>query len=147
MRKTSVYILKTLPIILLLAAGCGLYSGCGRKGPPVPPGYVAPAAVSDLKYQISADSVTLTWTIPEAERKSTYAISGSNVYRLKTPLDSDACPECPLVFLFVNKNPAKSGIGQHRETLERGFRYTFKVVSIDEANKEGPDSNLVQFTF
>jgi hypothetical protein len=146
-KSITINIEKTLLVILLLTAGFGLFSACGKKGPPVPPKYVEPPVVNDLQYQINGNHVTLTWTIPKPERKPTYAISGSNVYRLKAPLDSDACPGCPLVFTLATKNHAKSGTGRHRETLERGFRYTFKVVTIDEANKEGPDSNLVQFTF
>lgn len=145
MKSTPTYVVRERIILWLLVVGFCLFMACGRKGPPIPPRYVAPPAVSDLQYQISGETVTLTWTISETGMKPTYAVSGSNVYRLKTPLDSDVCPECPLVFTFVKKYPLKSGTAQHRETLERGFRYTYKIVIIDEANKEGPDSNLVQF--
>ena len=131
-----------LPVVMICQ-----YSGCGKKGPPVPPGYVEPTAVDDLRYQISGDTVTLVWTIPKAEQKPTYDVAGTKVYRLKSPMESDACPDCPLVFSLVKKILSKSGKVQYRETLGKGFRYSYKVVVYDAADKESPDSNIIQFTF
>ncbi len=44
-----------------------LVLGCGRKGPPVAPQAVVPPAVKDLKAEIMADDVGLTWSIPKRD--------------------------------------------------------------------------------
>ena len=138
---------KPLYIIFLAAWVLVQYAGCGVKGPPIPSGYVKPARVDDLRYQISQDTITLYWTIPEGAQKPTYGIAGAKVYRLKTSLDTDVCLDCPLTFGLVESIPSKSGAVQYRETLERGFQYTYKVVVYDETNQESEDSNIVQFTY
>jgi len=38
-----------------------LVISCGKKGPPVPPRYIEPPAITDLTRQIEADQLTLTW--------------------------------------------------------------------------------------
>jgi len=53
-------------LLLLLCAGAVLIAGCGTPGAPQPPSLEIPKAVGDLKAVRKGDTVTLTWTVPEA---------------------------------------------------------------------------------
>ena len=121
-------------------------SACGKKGPPVPPGYVEPAASSDLRYEIKGTSVVLRWTVtrPSAEGGVQRAAS-AKIYRSKETAADAACTDCPLMFSLVEAIPCESDEMTYTETLEPGRRYAFKVVLVDSSGRESADSNVVRF--
>jgi hypothetical protein len=45
--------------------------GCGRKGPPVPPRAVTPAAVEELRAEIEGNSIVLSWLRPSQNTDGT----------------------------------------------------------------------------
>lgn len=51
-------------IAAIVLAALVLLLGCGRKGPPLPPRPVLPAAVADLRAEAEGDAVVLTWARP-----------------------------------------------------------------------------------
>jgi len=146
--------LKSLiPAIIILVF---LLPGCGKKGPPVPPRHKPVPAVSDLKYGIDGNILTLTWTIPKEKEKAKSAFSGFIVYRSKRPISGSDCKNCPKLFQkvsdiladikidapgYVNKNI------EYREEIEKGFVYTYKVVLYTKSGTQSRDSNNINFNF
>jgi len=146
--------LKSLiPAIIILVF---LLPGCGKKGPPVPPRQEPVPAVSDLKYGIDGNILTLTWTIPKEKEKAKSAFSGFIVYRSKRPISGSDCKNCPKLFQkvsdiladikidapgYVNKNI------EYREEIEKGFVYTYKVVLYTKSGTQSRDSNNINFNF
>jgi len=76
---------KVISVILIAAAiGVSLFlSGCGKKGPPVPPRQIALPAVNDLVSVLEDDKVILIWTVPEIKEKKGIFITGFVVHKAK----------------------------------------------------------------
>jgi len=146
--------LKSLiPAIIILVF---LLPGCGKKGPPVPPRHKPVPAVSDLKYGIDGNILTLTWTIPKEKEKAKSVFSGFIVYRSKRPISDSDCKNCPKLFQKVSDIPADIKIDapgyenkniEYREEIEKGFVYTYKVVLYAKSGVSSADSNYVDFSF
>jgi len=133
-----------------------LFPGCGKKGPPVPPRYKPVPAVSDLKYSIDGNILTLTWTIPKEKEKEKSAFSGFIVYRSKRPISDSDCKNCPKLFKKVSDIPADITIDapgyenkniEYREEIAKGFVYTYKVVLYTKSGAQSRDSNSINFNF
>jgi len=142
--------LKSLiPAIIILIF---LLPGCGKKGPPVPPSQKPVPAVSDLKYSIDGDTLTLTWTIPKEIEKGTTVSDGFIVYRYKRPISDSPCKNCPKLFKRVsditNYSPGYENKNiEYREEIEKGFVYTYKVVLYTKSGAQSRDSNYIDFNF
>jgi len=146
--------LKSLiPAIIILIF---LLPGCGKKGPPVPPSQKPVPAVSDLKYSIDGDILTLTWTIPTGTEKVTTASDGFIVYRYKRPISDSPCKNCPKLFQKVSDIPVDTtndALGyenkniEYREEIVKGFVYTYKVVLYTKSGAQSGDSNYINFNF
>jgi len=144
--------LKSLiPIIIIFVF---LLPGCGKKGPPVPPRLKPVPAVSDLKYSIEGNILTLTWTIPKGKEKS--VPDGFVVYRYKRPVSDSDCRDCPKLFQKVSDIPADNAINApgnetkniiYREEVKKGFVYTYKVVVYNKSGAQSRDSNNINFNF
>ncbi len=125
--------------------------GCGKKALPVAPKQGTPPAVNDLSYRIEEEKVHLNWTVPEEVLAGKFGQGKLVVLRSKTDAE-DICPGCPQIFQRVTR---KRPIGKtveasemaYAETLERGFRYTYKVVLEMESGRTSDDSNIVTFDF
>jgi hypothetical protein len=123
------------------------FSGCGKKGPPSSPGYLAPPVVGDLNYQIIGDRLMLGWSTPESGESKVYDIAGARVYRFKAPVTNEVCKDCPLNLSFVTSIPFESRHMNYREVLEKGYHYAYQVILYDQADQEGEKSNMVNFTY
>lgn len=135
---------------ILCAALC--LSGCGKKGPPVPPRQVAVPAVNDLVQIIEGDRVILTWTVPEVKEKKGLFITGFVIYRAKNPVSESACKNCPVQFKPVAEvmvdSKSKAGKVKYAGQLEKGFRYFFKVTGfIEDTALVSKDSNIIEFDY
>jgi predicted small lipoprotein YifL len=122
-------------------------TGCGRKGPPLPPQYEEPPIVGDLQYEIKDNTVALRWSAPALQKQKENTAAGARLYRSRTSLKETGCKNCPPVFLMIRSIPLQSGVMQYTERLEHGYRYTYKVVLYDSNHREGADSNIVRFTY
>jgi len=137
-----------------------LLPGCGKKAPPIPPRQKPVPAVSDLKYSIDGDILTLAWTIPKGKEKAKSAFNGFIVYRSKRPISDSDCKNCPKLFQKVSDIPvditADNTIDapgyenkniEYREEIEQGFLYTYKVVLYTKSGAQSRDSNYVDFNY
>jgi predicted small lipoprotein YifL len=87
--------MKTFMVVL---AACLVFAfqGCGRKGPPIPPGAIVPPKVSGLSHTIQGDTLTLTWKAPEGQGAG--SVEGYEVLRSSTSLEEKECTGCPISF-------------------------------------------------
>lgn len=144
MRNELMYRLTIYFIIANLIILSVLLSGCGIKGPPVPPVSAKPPAVSDLQYQVDGEQLNLTWSVPPMQPGGTPGIAGVKVFRLKESLKNLPCKDCPRTFTLMRKIPARSGTMQFQDVMDKGFAYYYKIVLYDAGNHDGEDSNIVR---
>lgn len=131
---------------LLLLALC-LPLGCGRKAPPRPPRPAEPPVVGDLRETVEGDRLRLSWSLPGGK------VAAFGVYRARIKTAEDDCPRCPLLFERVARIPADSSAENaagvlsavYDETLEKGYRYFYKVTVLADGDAAGGDSNIVEF--
>ncbi len=129
--------------------------GCGKKGPPEPPTGSRPPRVRDLGYGISQNTIKLSWTVPQPDEKAQLAITGFLIFRSQQSVLEKDCPNCPILFKTVGDVPVRGpGPGQpgeppitYTETIERGYRYIYKVNGYSADGLRSQNSNLVEFTF
>ena len=142
-----------IPAIIILIF---LLPGCGKKGPPVSPSQKPVPAVSDLKYSIDGDILTLTWAIPTETEKVKITPDGFIVYRYKRPISDSPCKNCPKLFQKVSDIPADITTDvpgyenkniEYREEIVKGFVYTYKVVLYTKSGAQSGDSNYINFNF
>jgi len=132
-----------------------LFFGCGRKGPPVPPRQAQPLVINDLTSSIEGNLLQLTWAIPGDDKKRPAALSGFIVHRSKESVSEPECKDCPILFQRVADIPIQAEssadlekvVTVYTETLEKGFRYTYKVTVYTDTGVHGRDSNIVGFTY
>jgi len=79
---------------MLLAA---FPAGCGKKGDPLPPDVVVPAAAYDLRLEKASEGVRISWTLPEKERDLKRVV----LQRSEFETVLDRCPECPQNFRIL----------------------------------------------
>jgi hypothetical protein len=129
--------------------------GCGKKALPIPPNRIAPAPVLNFKGELKEGQVLLAWSLPEqpaetSNGKRNVALAAVLVYRSKLPVEAGGCKNCPPRFELIAKlAPPPGGVGAMRysDTLQKGFRYTYKVVLVGENDVAGPDSDLLDVTY
>lgn len=142
--------------ILILCTS--LFIGCGKKAPPVAPHQVQPQAVKDLSYRLDGDTLKLTWTIPKGDEKNQSSLTAFILYQSKRPIAEKECKSCPVRFKRVadipvdKKSPLKIGKDKakplsYSETLEKGFRYVYKVIGLAQNDRTSDDSNYISFSY
>jgi hypothetical protein len=145
---------RLIKVLFTIGLGLILMTACGKKGPPVPPEIVPPPPVSDLKAKIDGNNLMLTWTgVHKAKNKTT--IKGYLVYRSKQATKSEFCEKCPILFekeatvpVLNRAKKDKAAVDlKYHETLDKGFRYIYKVVALTRTGELGADSNIVRFTY
>lgn len=139
---------------VLLTLGFGLVlamAGCGVKAPPVPPGSIPPAAITDLTYTLDENLVTLNWSIPTGKAAGSAGLAGFVIYRAATSMDDPICDGCPALFRRIAEvdfeeliagNPDRKTV-TFQQTIEKGYQYIFKVTAFSKDGQRGADSNRV----
>lgn len=143
-------LLVILPVIFV-----GLQAGCGKKTPPVPPRRYRPPAVTDLSYQLDAQALTLSWSIPATRGGDAAAPVGCFVYMAKEPLVNTDCPDCsepfsPVADLQIQKDASGNILTRtmtYTGMLAQGFMYTYKIACYARDGGLGADSNIVNFSY
>ena len=141
-------------VVLWLAAVVMVW-GCGKKGPPEPPSGDRPPEVNDLAYSIAENTIKLSWTVPQTTEKAKTPVEGFIVYQYKQPGHERECPNCPVIFKKIGDVPVR---GDSRDqpgprplvfvqSIERGYRYIYKVKAYNDEGIASRDSNLIEFAF
>ena len=141
--------------VLSILVTVSMIWGCGKKGPPVPPTGSRTPSVKDLAYEISQNTLKLSWTIPQPDETAQLPVTGFLIYRSQQPDLEAACPNCPILYKNIGDVPAKGpGSGQSgkipitfTQTIESGYRYIYKVHGYSTDGIRSKTSNLVQFNF
>ena len=140
-------------LVCLLLASCGFSIvglGCGKKAPPVPPKRPLPPVVQDLRHTIQGDWIELRWTLPA---ESDGRAAEIQVLRATQSGEEIGCEGCPLRFRVAAEIPihhkafAKSAPRAlyYTEKIDPGYRYTYKVIVLDEYGIRSKDSNIIKF--
>ena len=127
-------------IFLILAGSLFLLSACGRKGPPVPPGFPDMAPVQALASSVEDGDVVLSWRPPAG--RAGKVTTGYIIYRSMVDAGEETCEGCPVV--FVRMKELKRGTETYMEKLLPGMRYIYKVVAVSEKGTTSPDSKIVR---
>jgi hypothetical protein len=131
-----------------------LVLGCGKKAPPVPPRQAKPPTVNDLRASIDESILKLTWAIPKEKGRIISGLSRFIVYRSKILLLDTDCEVCAVPFKRVADIPIevkgpehmKKGNSTYTETLEKGYRYIYKVI-VYRKGVTSSDSNYVDLIY
>lgn len=142
-------------LLILAAVLGGFISGCGIKGPPVPPPQYRPTAVTDLRFRLENENLLLTWTVPSVSEKSKFNIAGCSVYHSVRPHEEGACENCPVPYEKMADIPKRAPEGKDPSADEMNYReiltvrggYSYKVFCFTEQGSVSEASNIVNFTF
>ena len=141
--------------LLIWMTSAAVLGSCGKKGPPEPPSGSRPPQVTDLSYIVSENTVKLSWTIPQPDEKAQYPVSGFLIFQYKQPMYERECPNCPIIFTQIGEVPVRGEAVSRDEslplvfveTIEKGYRYKFKVKAYSHDGTAGADSDFVEFSF
>ena len=101
--------------------------------------------------ELSDDFLTLTWTVPKGKKKVVSGFAGFLIYKSKKSITEEECKGCPVLFERVADIPIEDEEAgdpvTFSETLEKGYRYIYKVTVYTKAGLFSNDSNYVQFTY
>lgn len=139
---------KSLSLAIVMLVGIyGLFWGCGKKGPPVPPRREKPPAVEDLSHRLDGSRLELSWSVPRKDSSQQPDLTGFKVYVSKTPMAEAECENCPLKFKAIADLPIGEKGEQNQlkfsEILESGYRYVYMVRGFSEDGMISEDSNYV----
>ncbi len=125
--------------------------GCGRKLPPIQPGALPPPVVVDLTHEVRSGEILLFWSVPPINPAKESAAAGFKVLRSRQTADEDECQTCPVRFQVIADIVAS---GRHpgsrmkfRDTLEPGFKHSYKLRSYTTDEVAGKDSVAVAVTY
>lgn len=138
---------------ILLAICCILISACGKKAPPSPPRQAEPPVVKDLSRHIQGNQLLLTWTLSEQRGLQQAGLSGFSVYKSSQKNFETECRNCPVLFervavipVYQAEAPLPAGkVFEFSDTLEKGVRYHYKVMTNWVGGSTGKDSNTIVF--
>jgi predicted small lipoprotein YifL len=142
---------------LLLAGSLTLLSGCGKKGPLVPPEALAPAPVSDLALAQKGARFQVSWTAPSREEGGATLkdLAGFHLFRRIVLPPAEDCEECPTAYrelqrieLDYLKTVRRFGNSYIYDDYDitRGKTYQYKLRSFMSDGTESKDSNKARRT-
>ena len=132
-----------------------LFNGCGRKAPPRPPQEKQQPAVKDLSKSLDGDRLKLTWSVPGSANRRITGPAGFMIYKSRQKLTDSDCRNCPILFERIADIPAHQTASKHLDgktvsyvdTVEKGYRYFYKVIVYSENGVMGKDSNTVELVY
>jgi predicted small lipoprotein YifL len=141
---------------LLLAAALGL-SGCGKKGPLVPPEALAPAPVYDLALAQKGGRFLVSWSAPSREEGGAqlHDLAGFLLFRRVVLPPAEDCEECPTAYrelahvdLDYLKGVRRIGnrFSYDDSDLTKGKTYQYKLRSFMSDGTQSKDSNKARRT-
>jgi len=131
--------------MVLFSVAILIFSGCGKKGPPLPPiikgQKIAPPF--DLKYTSGEKKITLSWNHKTDAKNAAVKPEGFEIFMAQKTFE--ACVGCPLVFKLIGSVSIPSM--EFMIVIEKGFEYYFRVQATGEDNMKSDFSKTVQFEY
>jgi hypothetical protein len=128
----------------LLVAGLG----CGRKGPPLPPRPVTPAAVGSLRVEPRGAGFLVSWSRPTRNQDGSTL---QDLMELRVSRSPGSGPDGPAGFALLTtvraEAPANATVEDGRyaflddgggQGLRQGVRYTYRVHPVSRRGVLGP---------
>lgn len=140
-------ILCVLVVVLMFVV-----TGCGKKGDPVYPGVVYPAAVSDLSVELRDGGIELAWNFPGKGRD----IARVRILKSEVALDGNFCATCPRSFSLMDEfSPADPLLSKRREgsmgyrdgEIRKGFLYSYRVQVCASPDVCSEESNVAEVRY
>lgn len=146
---------RSIPV-LILGAGL-LLSGCGKKGPLIPPEALAPAPVTDLAVAQKNGRFEISWSAPGREEGGGRLrdLAGFLLFKRVVLPPSEDCEECPTAYGppsridldYLKGVERVDGLFVTGDTgLVKGKTYQYKLRSFNTDGVESKDSNKVRRT-
>ncbi len=131
-------------LIVLLTIALVSFTGCGTKGPPLPPIVKGQKIASpvDLKYKTSGDQISLFWNHNVDKETAAIKPEGFEVFMVKK--NFEACEGCPFEFKLIGYVSMPSM--EFTTPIEKGFKYYFRLQAINEEMRS-EYSKTVQFEY
>lgn len=139
-------------LVFVLAASL-LTAACGRKGPPLPPRAVVPAAVRDLRAEPRGLGVRLSWTRPSRNDDGSPLtdLREFRVLRATLPLGQAAAPASAFSFLTAVRAEDPENATVHGtlyvyrddaggQGLNPGRQYRYRIRAINRRGEAGVPS-------
>jgi predicted small lipoprotein YifL len=147
-------VLSALSLVLLVLLPL-LLSGCGKKGPLIPPEALAPAQIHDLAVAQKGGHFQVTWTAPSREESGQRLtdLAGFLLFRRPVLPPAEDCEECPSAYsqltkVYVDYPKTVTKMGNRYlyadVDLLEGKTYQYKVRSFTTDELESKDSNKVR---
>ncbi len=141
--------------VLLIAMMVFVLTGCGRKGPLVPPEAMAPAPIADLRVEQQGESFVISWTQPGREEGGVPLknLAGFRVFRREVLPPGEDCEECPTAYKLIRtvdpeylQDVVRVGNSYTfvDTGLETGKSYQYKIVAFKADGSESKQSNLAR---
>ncbi len=123
------------------------FTGCGKKGPPVPPGQKSIPAVTDLSYSIDNNMLILSWSKPTEKGKADPA--GFAIYRSRKKIEDQDCKGCPGTFKQIAHITAQGtkDTFEYKDQLKAGYHYIYRIRVYTKNKIHGQSSNIIEFSF
>ena len=119
------------------------FAGCGKKGPPVPPGQKSIPRVTDLSYTIDNNMIILSWSIPT--EKGLADPAGFFIYRSRKKIEDQDCKGCPGAFKQIAQGTKDTF--EYKDQLKAGYHYIYKIRVYTKNKIHGQSSNIIEFSF
>ncbi|HJV34404.1 LPS translocon maturation chaperone LptM [Geomonas sp.] len=148
---------RLLSLLLLVLLPALLLSGCGKKGPLIPPEALAPAQIVDLAVAQKGGRFQVSWSSPLREESGQRLtdLAGFLLFRRPVLPPSQDCEECPSAYtqlakVYVDYPKEVTKVGNrylYADTdLLEGKTYQYKVRSFTAEELQSKDSNKVRRT-
>lgn len=145
---------KILPMIVIAL----LFTGCGKKGPLVPPEALAPEPITDLRVKQVGNGFTVCLTPPSKDEtgKPLSTVSDVRVMKREVLPPAEDCEQCPTAynlfriidFAYPSNVVRLDGLYcLFDHELDTGRTYQYKAVSFETDGTVSRDSNKVRRTF
>ncbi len=135
----------TQVLIVVSMVMLSVFSGCGKKGPPLPPEIKGEqiAAPFDVKHTLDGTKITLSWR-HEIDKK-TAAIEPDRFKIFMAKKTFKECTGCPFQFNHIGSAavPSREFVFE----LEKGFKYYFRVQATGADSMKSEYSKAIRVEF
>jgi hypothetical protein len=107
--------------------------------------------VADLAFDVHAGQVVLFWDVPAVDPAKERPAAGFKVLRARQTLVEAECPSCPVPYQaiadIVASGRSPGSRMQFRDSLEPGYKHSYKLWTYTSDERVGRDSNTVAVSY